>query len=129
METKFIEIRDIGTRIAALAMRMLAQDETEFRFMRHSGFSQEYPSVILMGMDDQKATCDPYNWCSLGMGMRTRQNAHIWICGHWDEIESGQVVDVQVILGETVRPKRPEIGMAYAPPQPVVAAMEGMEEA
>src|SRR6185437_3679480 len=116
MQTKFIEIRDSGTCIAALALRMVAEDNgtsamTESRFMRRAGFGQEFPSVILMRLEDQKATCDLYSWHSLGMGLRTMQNAHNWINEHWDEIESGQVVDVQYILNETTMPKTAEIGV------------------
>lgn len=116
MKTKFIEIRDSGTCIAALAMKMIAEDDgvsamTETRFMKRCGFSQEYPAVILMRLDDQKATCDPYDWHSLGMGLRTMQTAHDWINQHFDEIESGQVVDVEFILGERDKPKTPEIGV------------------
>lgn len=69
MQTKMIEIRDSGTCIAALAIRMIAD----------------------------------------GDGM---PQAHNWITQHWDEIESGDVVDVQYILNETTAPKTPEIGVS-----------------
>lgn len=116
MQTKFIEIRDSATCIAALAIRMIAENDgvsamTESRFMKRCGFSQEYPAIILMRLDDQKATCDLYDWHSLGMGMRTMQTAHDWINRNWDQIESGQVVDVQFILGERDTPKTAEIGV------------------
>lgn len=49
-------------------------------------------------------TCDPYDW---GQN-RSRHFAHKWLIEHFDEIESGAVVDVEFILGETKKPKLSE---------------------
>ncbi len=110
MQTKMIEIRDRGTTIAALAIQMLPTDETEQIFMRHCGFPADGSSVILMSLYDQKATNDPFVWVALGKGIRTFQIAHDYILNHYDEITSGQVIDVEVVLGEKSTPKTAEIG-------------------
>jgi hypothetical protein len=90
--SKMIEIRDRGTCIAAMAIKMAPCDATEQRFMRHCGFPADGSSVILMSLYDQKATNDPYEWSALGKGTRTFQIAHDFILNHYDEITSGQVI-------------------------------------
>ncbi len=113
MTTKFIEIRDSGTTIAALAIRMLAdetRDPAEYRFLRREGYPADGSAIVLMRLADQKATVDPYEWPSLTRDARTMPEAHNWIIDHWSEIESGDVVDVQYILNETTAPKTAEIG-------------------
>ena len=111
MQTKMIEIRDRGTTIAALALEMRPTDSHEARFMRHCGFPADGSSVILMSLYDQKATNDPYEWAALGKGIRTFQIAHDYILNHWGEIQHGQVIDVEHVLGEKVAPKTAEIGV------------------
>lgn len=114
MTTKMIEIRDVGTTIAALAMCTRSEDEIEKRFLWRAGYAPTNgDGVILMNLSDHKATSDPYEWYSLRMGTRTMQNAHRYIIDHWEELKSGDVVDVQFILGETKAPKRAEIGTRY----------------
>lgn len=113
MQTKMIEIRDSMTTIAALAIRMIANDLKEYSFLWREGYPKDGSSIVLMRLSDQKATNDPYKWHALGMGLRTMQISHDFIINHWDEIESGDVVDVEYILNETTAPKTPEIG-AYA---------------
>lgn len=63
-----------------------------------------------MSLYDQKATNDPYEWADLGKGTRTFQVAHNYVLNHYDEIISGQVVDVEVLAGEKATPKTAEIG-------------------
>ncbi len=108
--TKMIEIRDRGTTIAAMAIKMQPCDETEARFMRYCGFPDDGSSVILMSLYDQKATNDPYEWAALGKGTRTFQIAHDYILNHWGEITNGQVIDVEHVTGEKPTPKTAEIG-------------------
>src|SRR5258708_3474103 len=111
MQTKMIEIRDSGTTIAAIAIRMLADGPVERRFLRHCGYPDDGSSVTLMRLADQLATNDPYSWAELRQGTRTMQVAHDFILRNWPDIIDGQVVDVQVILGERDTPKTPEVGM------------------
>lgn len=119
MQTKMIEIRDSGTCIAAMAIRMVAgalvisqtELETEHRFLRREGYPPDGSAIILMRLSDQKATVDPYEWPSLTRDARTMPQAHNWITQNWNDIESGDVVDVQYILNETTAPKAAEIGV------------------
>jgi hypothetical protein len=52
-----------------------------------------------------QAACDPYDWPA---NSRMKTEVHHWLCKHFDEIESGAVVDVEFILGETSSPKLSE---------------------
>lgn len=103
MKLKFIEIRDRNTCVPALAIQMDADgDPIAERFLWRCGYE---PTVtVLMRLYDQRANSDPYEW-----GDRTHKVAHNYIYGHFDKIESGQVVDVRVILGEQAEPEEPEI--------------------
>lgn len=88
---------------------MLACDPTEARFLKREGYPEDGSSVMLMRLSDGKATNDPYEWGGLGLGPRTMPNAHSYIIQNYDSLAHGQVVDVQVILGETATPKPAEI--------------------
>jgi hypothetical protein len=64
--------------------------------------------VMLVRMDAngnaRQAAYDCYDWGGGG----TMQAAHYWIQGHWEEIQSGAVVDVEFIRGITTAPKQSE---------------------
>jgi hypothetical protein len=108
VEVRALEIRDKGTFIPCLALRMTADNERQRYLLRRVGFEIEHPGIVLMTLNDQKATSDPYDWPSLGLGPRTMVVAHVWIAEHFDELDDGSVVDVEFILGETTMPKRSE---------------------
>lgn len=118
MNTKAIEIRDVGTFIPAMAIQMVpsaspGSDEgaAEFYLLRRAGFNLTEPpfSIILCRMEasgvDRNATYDPFAWGTLA---RTMHVAHCWIEEHWDEIRSGDVIDVEFIVGERAEPKLSE---------------------
>ncbi len=102
LETKALEIRDEGTFIPVLAIRMYSLNSIQAYYIHYrSGYSRNGDSIMLMKLSDGQATNDPYNWQSLGLGPRTMPNAHEWILQHFDELKDGDVVDVSYILGET----------------------------
>lgn len=111
METKCIEIRDHGTCIPALAIKMIGSNEIERGFFSRCGYPLnnplhpgDWPAVVLMELNKQQATSDPYEW-----GGRTYPVAHNYIYENFDSIPEGSVVDVRVILGEAETPAEPEI--------------------
>lgn len=104
MRIKMIEIRDEGTCIAAIAIQMIAGSYLEERFLSREGYPKDGSSITLMKLHDQKATNDPDEWEG-----RTMAVAHDYIIKNWFLIKSGQVVDVEVILGKTKIPKVAEI--------------------
>jgi hypothetical protein len=101
IESKVLEIRDKGTFIAALAIRMQGTNPTQQYYFNRCGFPKDGTSITLMCLYDQRATNDPYEWGSLGKGARTLQVAHNFILDCFDALSDGDVIDVETILGET----------------------------
>ena len=101
IETKRVEVRDIGTTMPALALRVTGGPED--RVLWRAGFS-ENPLVILVFLELMVCQYDPFSW-----GDRTKHTSHLWIQDHWEELEDAGVVDVEYILGETAAPKKSEI--------------------
>jgi hypothetical protein len=101
MDVKLIEVRDRGTFMPALAMRVTSTgDVADDWLLRRGGFSLDGASIILIRLTDCEAQYDPYDWAN-----RTMQTAHLYLLEHFEQIESGAVVDVEHILGETPAPK------------------------
>jgi hypothetical protein len=111
-ETKVIEIRDRMTTIGAAAIRMWSADPIQEWYLRRVGHPADGSSIVLMDLNDQRATNDPYTWGTRGhlndASSRTFGIAHDYIYNHFDEIENGQVIDVEFILHETKQPKTTE---------------------
>ena len=108
IESKVLEIRDRGTHIPALAIRMLGTNPTQAYYFRRCGYPPDGSSIMLMRLYDGKATNDPYEWEALRMGPRTMPVAHNWIIDHYRELSDGDVVDVEFILSETSSSKTSE---------------------
>jgi hypothetical protein len=125
MEVKLIELRDRGTFISCMAIRLTYRDAQERFLLRRAGFADEQidplsavgavlPYVILCSLEDGSlgAHYDPYSW----RNQRTFGTAHRFLIDHWRHVQPGQVVDVEYILGETEAPKQSELitaGAAY----------------
>jgi hypothetical protein len=115
---KAFEVRDTGTFIPVIAIKMIPTQqggrfEQERYLLARAGYGpdpRETPCIILCRMSasgvDHNATYDPYAWG--GAGTRTMQIAHLHILEHFDEMFSGDVVDVEFIRGETQEPKLSE---------------------
>ncbi len=101
MLLKVLEIRDRGTCIPVVAIKMLGEGEVQRHYLWRAGFPEDGSSVTLMVLYDQKATNDPYEWSALGMGDRTMQVAHDHVLDRFDDLSEGDVVDVELILGES----------------------------
>lgn len=129
IESKLFEIRDSGTFIPVIASLMrglnafgtqMNGDVLEIKvcdggtpeeryLLRRAGYSESSkPLVLLCRLDacgqQGAASYDPYSW---GMA-RTMGTAQEYICQHWGELESGEVIDVECILGETSSKKQSE---------------------
>jgi len=106
MTCKTIEIRDAATFVPALAVRLAPESEADRYLFARAGYGTtpaaqgEYVVLVLINGGQGRATCDPYDWSN-----RTYQVAHMWLIEHFDEIESGAVVDVEFILGARAEPK------------------------
>jgi hypothetical protein len=124
LEVKMFEVRDRATFIAVVAILVDPAQETEVRdngrydlfcteptesekyLLRRSGYGHGNRDVLLTRLDGEgKARCDPYAWCDQTMG-----TAHVYIQAQWSLLTSGDVVDVEFLLKETVTPKVSEQG-------------------
>ena len=103
LTTKILEIRDAATFIPVLCVDMSGSHSIEERYyLRRCGYPNDgEPNILLTRLDGNGlATNDPYAW-----GGRTYPVAHQYIIAHWRSLDSGDVVDVEFILGERAVPK------------------------
>ena len=110
METKILELRDSATFIPVLAMRLSSENEAERSLLARGGCgvrSEDHLNYIMLarmdGSNVSPARFDAYDWSD-----RTFRVAHKYIENNFDELNSGDVVDVEFILGETDTKKEPQ---------------------
>lgn len=104
LKNKLLEIRDRATFIPVLCTEMSSLDPKEYYLLSRLGFCGDR-CIQLTYIDSHKSSYDPYRWES---NPRTLHAAHIYIRDNWDSIESGDVIDVEFISGETNKPKQSE---------------------
>lgn len=107
MEAKTIEVRDAATFIPALAVKFSPTNLDDRYLLARAGYGThqaEQEKYILFGRLDGHSSLmySPNQW---GGDTRTMPTVHLHLIDHWDEIESGDVIDVQFLLGETDEPK------------------------
>ncbi len=101
-DLKFFEIRDSMTMIPAMAVKLPMNPAT-----RTAGYGPDTVYIQLTHLQHGEARVDPFNW-NAARG-RTMPMAHRWLVEHWDEIKTGDVLDVQFISGETQGKKSAEL--------------------
>ena len=106
IETKVFELRDVATFIPIIASRMESRDSREAWLLRRGGYAPGSSLVLLSKVDGDRAYYDPYDW-----GGRTYPAAHQYIAENWDDLPSGALIDVRVILGETAEACATEEGL------------------
>jgi hypothetical protein len=119
MEVKLFELRDAGTFIPMIAIKLQHGSyermpflESERFLLRRAGYSAQQidpvtnkslqPYVLFGRLDGGgKLHYDPFAWDN----RRTFGTAHMHLIEHWDELPSGAVIDVEFIAGHTAAPK------------------------
>lgn len=101
MIVKLLEIRDRATCISVSAIKFNPTTKPEKGILRWSGFHPNDFVFLVKLTDAAKFHYDPRAWND-----RTMESAHLWIEKHFDELRSGDLVDVEVILGEKKKPKK-----------------------
>lgn len=111
MESKIFEVRDVGTFMPVLAVRLEPSNKADHYLLARSGYgatAHEQGDYIMLwrlqGGGPSIATTDYYEHLPHG----TIQAAHAHIEKNWHELESGAVVDVEFIAGKTALPKQSE---------------------
>jgi hypothetical protein len=108
MITKLFEIRDRLTFIPAVAVRLSAMnDGAEQYLLERAGYRFDCHCVLLYPMigEYHVGGTDPDETWG---GGRTFTTAHRYILENWKTLKSGDVIDVEFILGETTEPKQSE---------------------
>ena len=95
MKTKLLEIRDIGTKIPVLCVKMEGKTREEVGMLAMAGFPGAR-NILIVSLTDFHTTYDPFKQPR----GRTYFNAHRYIERNWDDLKNGDVVDVEYILGE-----------------------------
>ena len=114
MISKLIEVRDRGTCVMMMATQLgtdanFEDERSQERWILwHAGYGRDHDdhrSYILLsklsGGEPNESHTDPFTWSN----RRTYTSAHLWIREHFAEIKTGQVVDVEFVLGEVEHPK------------------------
>ena len=102
LESKTFEVLDRMTFIPVVATRVASIDPRDCVLLAWAGF-RDPDTILLCHLSSGRATYDPYAW-----GDRTLKTAHLHIQKHWHDLRSGDVVDVEFVLGETGSPKESE---------------------
>lgn len=104
MIAKCFEIRDNGTFIPVLAVKLESTNEGDRYLLSRAGYGRtsaeqaSYVQLIEINGGNGKSNCDPYEWDRHG---RTYRVAHDYIIRHFSNLNAGAVIDVEFILGET----------------------------
>jgi hypothetical protein len=123
MQVKSIEVRDSMTFIPCMAILMIpnlpqldidcSEEETrmaartmlaERYLLRRAGYDFARPLVMFGRMHSGEFNHDYYNWGS----NNTMKVAHKYVEENWDSLRTGDVVDVEFIMGLTKQPKNSE---------------------
>jgi hypothetical protein len=124
MEIKLFEIRDRMTFIPCFGILMApseakaappcghgaalwSQGLAETFLLRRAGFSFDAPLVLFGRLEGGECQYDPYDWRG---DTRTMRFAHRYIQANWPKLRSGDVIDIEFILGETKTSKESERG-------------------
>ncbi len=109
MKTKTFEIRDRATFIPALAVKLRSDGNENDRYLldRAGLDSDGSYQVMLFSLGVGYGFLDPFKWPDAPM-VRTFHLAHQYLEKHFDDLETGSVIDVQFILGETDEPAKSE---------------------
>ena len=113
IEVKALELRDRGTFIPMLAVKVQVDSDFQSQedwLLRKSGWGRGQSGYYLFNSADDGShfavSCgDPEFLHSQSFPSdRTYTVAFTYVSSHWDEFQSGDVVDVQCILRETEFP-------------------------
>lgn len=111
MNLKFLELRDRATRIPIFAFATEpyagAIDriyKKEHWLLRCAGFDCTHPMVIIGRIDCSSSLNSHCTYDPTMHGDRTFKVAHDFLEAHWEQIQSGDVIDVEFLLGEKDQP-------------------------
>jgi hypothetical protein len=97
LNTKVFEVRDKATFVPVLAVSIDIMDhEPEDYLLARAGYSVATPYVLMTNLNNNTTRYDAFEWND-----RTFYTAHRYIEENFNELKSGDVIDVEFILGES----------------------------
>ena len=102
MICKTFELRDAGTFVPVLAIKLEPGCEEDRYLLGRSGFGSntttqsKYVLMCALAGGEGRITYDHHGWGA----NRTRIVAHKHIIENFDSLKSGEVIDVEFLLGE-----------------------------
>lgn len=102
---KLFELRDEGTQIHAMAIKVVAQEHltSEDFILRYAGWGFSQVGIYLTTLHEPKTQYNSSKWND---GGRTMRATHDYIKKNWGRLKSGDVVDVEYISGDSREPKK-----------------------
>lgn len=108
MQNKLFELRDRATFIPVMAIHIDGNctDQENWLLWRSGyGNGEDRNYVYLINLQTGEGQYDPYKW---GYCSRTMRESHRYIEEHFDKLQTGDVIDVEYILGESATKKTTE---------------------
>jgi hypothetical protein len=102
-EVKFLEIRDDGTHVPCMATRVTITEDN-YQMLRAGWTPKSDPPIYLTNLNTCETRYNEFGWSN----HRTMGNAHRCLYEGWESFQSGDVIDVEFYLGETVTQKTSE---------------------
>lgn len=106
---KLFEVRDVGTFIPVIAIRLSCNYEAESYLLGRAGFEVTkhgvVEGVVLFGKLDGSGELRsaPHDWVN-----GTMRQAHQHVQDNWHSLMSGEVIDVEHVRGDSAQPKESE---------------------
>lgn len=101
MQAKAFELRDRGTFVPAVAVKLDPANDAERYLLRRAGFADGEPHILLGSLEGGKFDYDEYEV----QGNSTRFTALVYIREHFDKLEPGAVICTETIRDERTTPK------------------------
>lgn len=109
IQIKMFEVRDRITYIPTIAIKLDGETNEAEEYMLHrAGFGRaatraDKNYVFFINADKNECQLDPFKWPN-----RTMREAHHYVGQNFDSLQSGDVIDVEFILGESTTKKESE---------------------
>lgn len=122
MKQIFVEVRDRMTFMPVMVTVIDPKNksEREKQLIMRGGFDLSDDFILVTVLNSGDSSFDPYDW----KGSRTMSMAHKYILDNINNIQSGEVIDVEYILKETDTKKEPESDFVH----PFIMSFEGWED-
>lgn len=109
MQTKTFEVRDAATFIPCIGIATDTPDTVADHYLlSRAGYAPSTRCILFGRLDGRDFCYDPYDPYDRPSSPRTLPVAHHFVAEHWDDLESGAVIDVEFILGARDTPKQSE---------------------